>query len=188
MKDRMTQENHSSLSKSLFRRGACALAAAAVCLSAVPWRLAAEEPKPEPAAKPAPAAKAGPVRMATIVVTEKKKNRPKLTLAAPKIVFTGEGPALIEIGDASRRIEISVHTDESVDPPRNVVKMKLVRDPKTPMEVVLLAPTITLFDDQEAGFRTAEEGAQPADEESLEMKVHIRVVDPKEIEAAPAAK
>lgn len=181
MKDRMTQEVHGSLWSGRLRRGACALAAAAVCLTAVPWRLAAEEPKPVPPVKPVPAAKAESVRLATIVLTEKKKNGPKLTLAAPKIVFSGKGPATMEMGDASRRIEISVHADESADPTLNVVKLKVVRDPKTPSEVVLLAPTITLLDEQEGVFLAA-------DAESLEMKVHIRVVDPKEIEAAPAAK
>lgn len=178
MKDRMTHENHSSLSKSLFRRGAFALAAAAFCLSALPWRLAAEEAKPEPAAK------AGPVRMATIVVTEKKKNQPKLTLAAPKIVFRGSGPARFETGTDASRIEVSIRTDDSLDPPVHLVELKLVDAPGAPQEKILAMPKVSTYDDQEAVVFIGGRSARPAEDAWIEMKVVVRSIDPN---APPAA-
>jgi beta-lactamase regulating signal transducer with metallopeptidase domain len=114
------------------------LLGAVVLLGLMPWKLVAAERQD--------GEKQAIQHLATIKISEGEKDKPKVVLSAPKIVFVPGPDAMIEIGDKARCIEVTVRSLPNEKPMKHMVEVKLIRDPKSKKPFILAAPKITLLD------------------------------------------
>jgi hypothetical protein len=114
------------------------LLGAAVLLGLVPWNVVAAEPQG--------GEERSMQRLATIKISEGENDKPKVVLAAPKIVFVPGHDAMIQIGDTARCLEVTVRSLPDEKPMQHMIEVKLIRDFEGENPVILAAPKITLLD------------------------------------------
>jgi hypothetical protein len=147
-------------------------------LGIVPWRLVAAEPvvptaPMAPRLPPTASKTTAPQYAATIKVSIGPKDRPKDVLCAPTLVYLVGREAYFQSGDQSRRIEVSVESDQAKKPVEHSVQVKLIEKPESKTPNILMAPRVTLVDGQDCIVKTAE-----ANGDELEIAVAIAQFKP----------
>ncbi|QDU28422.1 hypothetical protein ETAA8_35220 [Anatilimnocola aggregata] len=82
--------------------------------------------------------------LATVRITENQPGGEPKVLAAPRVIFTAEGPAIIEVGDDKRKCEISLSVAAEAAPITHLVKVKIIQDPNSKTPAVLASSTLAL--------------------------------------------
>jgi beta-lactamase regulating signal transducer with metallopeptidase domain len=139
------------------------LLGAAVLLGLVPWKVVAAEPQG--------GEERSMQRLATIKISEGEKDKPKVVLSAPKIIFIPGQDAMVKIGDTARCLEITIRSLPDEKPMQHMVEVKMIRDPEGKNPDILVAPQITLVDGAKGTVITSK-----PDGSGLEVNVTVEPV------------